>query len=81
MLWCVQGVTDVPGRYLVHNGDLVEVDAESCGHVQRVHIFLLNDNLLVASLLPHRSAHQFVSQSLSSQPRAAAEGMGAAKPF
>lgn len=50
---CV-GITDVPGRYLVHSGDLVELDAESCGHIQRVHLFLLNDNLLIASLLPYR---------------------------
>lgn len=64
VIWCLQGVTDVPGRYLVHSGDLVELDAESCGHIQRVHIFLLNDNLLVASLLPHRSACE-LSQSVS----------------
>jgi len=30
VLLCVcKGVTEVPGRFLVHSGDLIEIDAES----------------------------------------------------
>jgi hypothetical protein len=45
---------EVPGRFLVHSGDLVEIDAESLGTVQKVSIFLLNDSLMIAQLMPHR---------------------------
>lgn len=47
-------VTEVPGRQLIHNGDLAELDLESFVQVQRVHMFLLNDSLMIASWLPHR---------------------------
>ncbi|XP_038656533.1 exocyst complex component 8 [Scyliorhinus canicula] len=53
----VEGCQDIlkaPGRYLVYNGDLLECDAESAAQVQRVHTFLMNDCLLVASWLPSR---------------------------
>ena len=49
-----QGVTEVPCRFLVHSGDLVEIDSESFGTIQKVSIFLLNDSLMIASLMPHR---------------------------
>lgn len=47
-------VTEVPGRQLIHNGELIELDSETftCSHP--VHAFLLNDSLMIASLLPHR---------------------------
>ncbi|GCB61480.1 exocyst complex component 8 [Scyliorhinus torazame] len=49
-----QDILQAPGRYLVYNGDLLECDAESAAQVQRVHTFLMNDCLLVASWLPSR---------------------------
>ena len=49
-----QSVTEVPGRQLIHNGDLVELDIESFAQIQRVHMFLLNDSLMIASWLPNR---------------------------
>ena len=52
---CVcQGVTEVPGRFLVHSGDLIEVDAESLAVIQKVSLFLLSDSLMIALLMPHR---------------------------
>ncbi|XP_033764369.1 exocyst complex component 8-like [Pecten maximus] len=47
-------VTEVPGRHLVHNSDLAELDAESFMQIQRVHSFLLNDSLMIATWLPNR---------------------------
>lgn len=49
-----QGVTEVPGRFLVHSGDLIEVDAESLAVIQKVSLFLLSDSLMIALLMPHR---------------------------
>uniref|UniRef100_A0A8C9MJV4 Exocyst complex component 8 n=1 Tax=Serinus canaria TaxID=9135 RepID=A0A8C9MJV4_SERCA len=43
-----------PGKYLVYNGDLVEYDADHMAQIQRVHAFLMNDCLLVATALPNR---------------------------
>ncbi|KYO18793.1 exocyst complex component 8 [Alligator mississippiensis] len=54
----VEGCRDLlpesPGKYLVYNGDLVEYDADHMAQVQRVHAFLMNDCLLVATWLPNR---------------------------
>ncbi|CAG5136219.1 unnamed protein product, partial [Candidula unifasciata] len=47
-------VADVPGRQLVHDGDLIELDMESHVHIQRVHAFLLSDSLMIATWIPHR---------------------------
>ena len=49
-----KGVTEVPGRFLVHSGDLIEIDAESLSVVQKVSLFLLSDSLMIALLMPHR---------------------------
>ncbi|VDI63144.1 exocyst complex component 8, partial [Mytilus galloprovincialis] len=46
-------VTEVPGRHLIHNGDLAELDAESFTQIQKVHAFLLNDSLMIATWLPN----------------------------
>ena len=52
---CVlQSVMDVRSRYLIHTGDLVEIDAESFLPIQKVHAFLLNDSLMFATWSPHR---------------------------
>jgi hypothetical protein len=48
------GVIDVPGRFLVHNGDLIEMDSDSFGQSQKVHLFLLNDSLMIGVWLQHR---------------------------
>ncbi|XP_073194163.1 exocyst complex component 8 [Lepidochelys kempii] len=54
----VEGCRDLlpesPGKYLVYNGDLVEYDADHMAQIQRVHAFLMNDCLLVATWLPNR---------------------------
>ncbi|XP_019637716.1 PREDICTED: exocyst complex component 8-like isoform X1 [Branchiostoma belcheri] len=47
-------VTEVPGRYLVHSGGLVELDPDSHTQIQRVHTFLMNDSLMVASWIASR---------------------------
>ncbi|KAM5235669.1 exocyst complex component 8 [Ctenodactylus gundi] len=45
---------EAPGQYLVYNGDLVEYEADHMAQLQRVHGFLMNDCLLVATWLPQR---------------------------
>lgn len=50
----LQSVTEVPGRQLIHNGELTELDPETFSPNHAVHAFLLNDSLMIASLLPHR---------------------------
>ncbi|XP_041378442.1 exocyst complex component 8-like [Gigantopelta aegis] len=47
-------VTDVPGRQLIHDGDLVELDGTTFTAIQRVHAFLLNDSLMIATWIPNR---------------------------
>lgn len=45
---------DTPGRHLVYNGDLVEFDVDNMSPIQKVHAFLMNDCLLIATWLPNR---------------------------
>ena len=45
---------ETPGRYLVYNGDLLEYDVDNMSQIQKVHAFLMNDCLLIATWLPHR---------------------------
>ena len=47
-------VTEVPGRYLVHSSHLVELDQESYEANQLVRAFLLNDSLMIGSLIKKR---------------------------
>ncbi|KAK7469557.1 hypothetical protein BaRGS_00036405 [Batillaria attramentaria] len=47
-------VTEVPGRHLVHDTDLVELDPETHIQIQRVHAFLLSDSLMMATWVPTR---------------------------
>ena len=47
-------VTEVPGRYLVHCSHLVELDQESYEANQLVKAFLLNDSLMIGSLIKKR---------------------------
>jgi len=54
MISLLQGVIDVPGRFLVHNSDLIELDSESFGPSQKVHLFLLNDSLMIGIWIQHR---------------------------
>ncbi|XP_078504867.1 exocyst complex component 8 [Lissotriton helveticus] len=39
---------DSPSRQLLYNGDLQEYDTDQTAHLQKVHVFLLSDCLLVA---------------------------------
>ncbi len=47
-------VTDVPTRYLLHDGDLVEMDIAENSALHRVHGYLMNDGFMVATWLPNR---------------------------
>ncbi|KAK7093761.1 exocyst complex component 8-like [Littorina saxatilis] len=47
-------VTEVPGRHLVHDTDLVEVEPETFVQIQRTHAFLLSDSLMMATWVPTR---------------------------
>jgi hypothetical protein len=47
-------VTDVPTRYLLHDGDLVEMDIAENTALHRVHGYLFNDGFMVATWLPNR---------------------------
>ncbi|XP_005993415.1 exocyst complex component 8 [Latimeria chalumnae] len=49
-----KNILETPGRYLVYNGDLTEYDVDNMSLIQRVHAFLMNDCLLVATWLPNR---------------------------
>ncbi|XP_030637778.1 exocyst complex component 8 [Chanos chanos] len=49
-----KNLMETPGRYLVYNGDLIEYDAESMSQIQKVHAFLMNDCLLIATWLANR---------------------------
>ncbi|NWY01073.1 EXOC8 protein, partial [Nothoprocta ornata] len=51
---CGDLLPESPGKYLVYNGDLLEYDADHMAQIQRVHAFLMNDCLLVATALPNR---------------------------
>ncbi|XP_059093169.1 exocyst complex component 8-like [Tigriopus californicus] len=47
-------VTDVPNRFLLHEGDLVEMDLNENTALHRVHGYLLNDGFMIATWLPNR---------------------------
>ncbi|KAF7694469.1 exocyst complex component 8 [Silurus meridionalis] len=49
-----KNILETPGRYLVYNGDLFEYDVDNMAQIQKVHAFLMNDCLLVATWLPNR---------------------------
>ena len=45
---------EAPGRHLIHDGDLVELDPESLAPTRELRAFLLSDVLMLATWLPHR---------------------------
>ncbi|KAM9496833.1 exocyst complex component 8 [Clarias gariepinus] len=49
-----KNIMETPGRYLVYNGDLFEYDADNMSQLQKVHAFLMNDCLLIATWLANR---------------------------
>lgn len=49
-----KNIMEMPGRYLVYNGDLFEYDADNMSQIQKVHSFLMNDCLLIATWLANR---------------------------
>lgn len=49
-----KNIMDTPGRHLVYNGDLAEFDIDNMSQIQKVHAFLMNDCLLIATWLPTR---------------------------
>ena len=50
-----QRITEIPGRYIVHDGDLVELDTDTFSEVQHVHAYLLNDCLVITTPVVNRS--------------------------
>ncbi|XP_059468551.1 exocyst complex component 8 isoform X2 [Neocloeon triangulifer] len=50
---CVS-LLDVPGRVLLHDSDLVELDINDNSAIQRYHGYLLNDSVVLASWIPNR---------------------------
>lgn len=58
-------VTEVPGRYLIHSGTLVELDQESFEPVNFMRVFLLNDSLMIgAHFRKRRGPVRYKFQSL-----------------
>ncbi|XP_071997221.1 exocyst complex component 8 [Engystomops pustulosus] len=49
-----KNLLETPGRYLLYNGDLTEFDVDNMVLIQKVHTFLMNDCLLIATPLPNR---------------------------
>lgn len=47
-------ISDVTTRYLMHDGDLVEMDIAENTALHRVHGYLTNDGFMVATWLPNR---------------------------
>lgn len=45
---------DVPDRTLLHEGDLLEIDAEENTALQRMHVYLFNDCLMLTSWISNR---------------------------
>jgi len=45
-------VTEVAGRFLVHDGDLVQMDPDTFNTLRRVRAFLLNDSVMITTPLP-----------------------------
>jgi len=48
---------EVSGRYLVHDGDVVEIEPESFSLLQKCHMFLLNDSLMLATWQPNANKY------------------------
>ncbi|GAB6018556.1 exocyst complex component exo84 [Chamberlinius hualienensis] len=48
-------VVDVPGRYLVYDGELQEYDPNTLHPIVRIRAFLLNDSLVFTTWMPNRS--------------------------
>ena len=45
---------EVEDRYLLFDGDLVELNQDDYSAMQRVHAYLLNDSLMIATWLSDR---------------------------
>lgn len=49
-----QNVLDVPGRSVLHEGDLLELDPTESNALKRVHGYLFTDGLMLAEWNPNR---------------------------
>lgn len=47
-------IADVPSRFLVHDGDVAELDMDSFKQIRKVHLFLFNDSLMVTTMAANR---------------------------
>ncbi|KDR14056.1 exocyst complex component 8 isoform X2 [Zootermopsis nevadensis] len=45
---------ETPGRTIIHEGDLLELDPIENGALQRVHAYLFSDGYMIASWIPNR---------------------------
>ena len=41
-------ITQVEGRYLIHDGDVTELDPNDFKQIAKLRLFLLNDSILIA---------------------------------
>jgi exocyst complex component 8 len=49
-----QSLLEVPGRVLLHDSDLIELDINDNSAIQRYHGYLLNDSVVLASWIPNK---------------------------
>lgn len=56
LLTCLifQDLLEVPGRSLLYDDDLLEIDPVENGPIQRVHGYLLSDGFMLATWLSNR---------------------------
>ncbi|CAK8671790.1 unnamed protein product [Clavelina lepadiformis] len=47
-------ILEVPERFLVHDGDVVELDTDSFSPMGKIHLFLFNDCVMVTTWVPAR---------------------------
>ncbi|XP_071500482.1 exocyst complex component 8-like [Diadema antillarum] len=47
-------IAEVPGRYIIYDADLIELDTDSFQEIQRVHAYLLNDSLVTTTFIRNR---------------------------
>ncbi|XP_041480771.1 exocyst complex component 8-like isoform X2 [Lytechinus variegatus] len=47
-------IAEVPGRYIIYDADLIELDTDSFQEIQRVHAYLLNDSLVITTFIRNR---------------------------
>jgi len=47
-------ILDIPNRFILHHGDLIEMNIDDNAALHRVHIYLTNDSIIIATWLRER---------------------------